>query len=59
VADALDAMTTDRPYRPGASFERARTEIAAAAGRQFDPEVVAVLDDVSDEHFAHLRARIG
>jgi ribonuclease P protein subunit RPR2 len=40
VADALDAMTTDRPYRPAGSWESAYAEIAAQAGRQFDPAVV-------------------
>jgi len=59
VADALDAMTTDRPYRPGATFGEARREIAAGAGRQFDPEVVAVLDSIDDEQFDRIRAGIG
>ena len=59
MADALDAMTTDRPYRPGATFAEARREIAAGAGRQFDPEVVAVLDSIDDEHFDRIRAGIG
>ena len=40
VADAYDAMTTDRPYRPGTTHERALSIIAAKAGTQFDPEVV-------------------
>ena len=59
VADALDAMTTDRPYRPGVSFSEARREIAAGAGLQFDPEVVAVLDSIDDDEFDRLRAKIG
>ncbi len=40
VADTLDAMTTDRPYRRAGSFEDAFAEIRAQSGRQFDPEVV-------------------
>ena len=40
VADALDAMTTDRPYRKARSWESARAEIEREAGRQFDPAVV-------------------
>ena len=59
VADALDAMTTDRPYRPGESFAEARREIVAGAGRQFDPEVVAVLESIGDDEFDRIRARIG
>jgi len=49
VADTLDAMTTDRPYRPGASLADARAEIKAKAGTQFDPAVVAALDAIPDE----------
>jgi response regulator RpfG family c-di-GMP phosphodiesterase len=40
VADAVDAMTGERPYRKPASWEAATKEIAAQRGRQFDPAVV-------------------
>jgi ribonuclease P protein subunit RPR2 len=40
VADALDAMTTDRPYRYALPWEVAAEEIVARAGTQFDPTVV-------------------
>jgi response regulator RpfG family c-di-GMP phosphodiesterase len=40
VADALDAMTSDRPYRGALSWEHARNEILEESGRQFDPGVV-------------------
>lgn len=40
VADAFDAMTSDRPYRKRFPMEKAVTEIANNAGKQFDPEVV-------------------
>lgn len=40
VADTLDAMTSDRPYRKGTSFQRAIEEIQRWSGSQFDPEVV-------------------
>jgi HD-GYP domain-containing protein (c-di-GMP phosphodiesterase class II) len=46
VADALDAMTTDRPYRRALPWARAVTEIRSEAGRQFDPEVVEAFGDV-------------
>ena len=42
IADTLDAMTSDRPYRKGQSFEVASAEIARCAGFQFDPALVAV-----------------
>jgi HD-GYP domain-containing protein (c-di-GMP phosphodiesterase class II) len=49
VADSLDAMTTDRPYRKALTFDEAISEIRRNASRQFDPLVVdaffAALDD--------------
>ncbi len=40
VADALDAMTTDRPYQKARTWNEAVQEIVAEAGHQFDPTVV-------------------
>jgi ribonuclease P protein subunit RPR2 len=40
VADALDAMTSHRPYRRAMSWKAAHTEILGQRKRQFDPEVV-------------------
>ena len=40
VADALDAMTSDRPYRTALGWGTAGREIVGESGRQFDPEVV-------------------
>ncbi|MEW6214164.1 MAG: HD domain-containing phosphohydrolase [Nitrospirota bacterium] len=42
VADAFDAMTSDRPYRPRKSKEDTIKEIIESSGRQFDPQVVEV-----------------
>jgi HD-GYP domain-containing protein (c-di-GMP phosphodiesterase class II) len=39
VADAFDAMTSDRPYRPAAGFATAAAELERCAGTQFDPEI--------------------
>jgi putative two-component system response regulator len=41
VADALDAMTSERAYRIAQSFEQAAAEIVHQSGQQFDPQVVA------------------
>jgi putative nucleotidyltransferase with HDIG domain len=41
VADAFDAMTSDRPYRPGMPAEIAFAEVEKQRGRQFDPEIAA------------------
>jgi HD-GYP domain-containing protein (c-di-GMP phosphodiesterase class II) len=43
VIDTLDAMTSDRPYRKGRSFDAARAEIVALGGKQFDPLAVTAL----------------
>lgn len=40
VADAFDAMTTDRPYRRGLAIDAAVTELRGQAGTQFDPRCV-------------------
>ena len=37
IADAYDAMTSDRPYRPAITVEDARQEIKRCSGTQFDP----------------------
>ena len=43
VADAFDAMTSDRPYRKALSYKVALNELKAQAGSQFDPDAVDVL----------------
>lgn len=46
VANAFDAMTTDRVYRACCSIDEAYAEIKSLAGAQFDPRVVEALDDL-------------
>ena len=46
VADAFDAMTSDRVYRKGKSYEAAAQELDDWAGKQFDPQVVAAFHRV-------------
>ena len=43
VADALDAMTSDRPYRCALSWDEALVDVIAQSGRQFDPRAVDAL----------------
>lgn len=40
IADAYDAMTSDRPYRKGMPHQAALSELRRCAGKQFDPELV-------------------
>ena len=59
MADALDAITTDRPYRQGVPLAEAREAIARGAGSQFDPRVVEALDEIPDEDLERIKAEIG
>jgi putative two-component system response regulator len=43
AADSFDAMTSDRPYRPGLSMEEAIAELVRCSGTQFDPSVVTAV----------------
>lgn len=59
VADTLDAITSDRPYRRANSFTAARREIKRCSGTQFDPAVVEVYLSLPDELWEDLRSEIG
>jgi diguanylate cyclase (GGDEF)-like protein len=57
VADAFEAITAERPYRPGQDAEAAMAELWANAETQFDPAVVAALERcLSESEPARLRA---
>ena len=58
VADTLDAITSDRPYRPAQSVEAAREEIKKWAGRQFDPTVVETFLSMPSHIWENLRKEI-
>jgi putative nucleotidyltransferase with HDIG domain len=58
VADAMDAITSDRPYRRARSFDAAREEILRCSGTQFDPSVVEVFLKIPNELWHELRAEI-
>lgn len=50
LADAVEAMASDRPYSTGAPPEAILAEIAAESGAQFDPVVVAAFEALVDEY---------
>jgi ribonuclease P protein subunit RPR2 len=58
VADTLDALTTDRPYRPASRLEKARGMIRSLAGTQFDPDVVEAFDEIDDARLDSIRAEV-
>jgi putative nucleotidyltransferase with HDIG domain len=59
VADALDAITSDRPYRRAQSYGAAREEIARWSGRQFDPAVVSAFLSIGETVWQAIRQEKG
>jgi len=59
VADALDAMISDRPYRKALPISHAREEIQRCSGTQFDPTVVEVFLAMPGTLWNELRENIG
>ena len=57
VADTFDAITSDRVYRAGQSYEAAVAEIDKFAGKQFDPKIVEAFHRVPREDWEDLRRR--
>jgi HD-GYP domain-containing protein (c-di-GMP phosphodiesterase class II) len=55
VADAFDAITSDRPYRKSAPYAHARAEIVANSARHFDPAVVNAFLNVPESDWREIR----
>jgi len=49
VADSYDAMSSDRPYRPGLRLDKLETILRDGAGYQWDPRVIAAYFAIRDE----------
>jgi putative two-component system response regulator len=58
VADTFDAITHDRPYRPGRTIQLAIEELRREAGRQFDPAVVDAFARVLETEMGSVEERI-
>jgi len=58
IADTLDAMTSDRPYRKALSFDQARAEIVRCSGSQFDPGIVQVFLTMPEALWNGLRSEV-
>ena len=59
VADAVDAITSDRPYHQARSFEDAVEELLRCSGTHFDPEIVKVFLSMPLTTWRELRERAG
>lgn len=59
VADTLDAMTSDRPYRKALPFSAARDEIERQSGRQFSPEAVKIFLSLPETIWRDIREEVG
>ena len=59
VADAFDALTTDRPYRQASTLAQARVIIMQSTGTHFDPAVIEVFESLPDEALERIRLEIG
>jgi response regulator RpfG family c-di-GMP phosphodiesterase len=55
VADAVDAITSNRPYRRAQDYKAAREEILRCSGRQFDPVIVSAFLSISDSVWDAIR----
>lgn len=55
VADAFDAITSDRPYRVSASYAEAQKEIVSNSGTHFDPVVVEAFLTVPESEWSEIR----
>lgn len=49
VADAYEAMTSDRPYRKAIGHVKAMAELKRFAGTQFDPDIVSIFEKASEQ----------
>jgi HD-GYP domain-containing protein (c-di-GMP phosphodiesterase class II) len=56
AVDAFDAITSDRPYRAGASLDEALGRLRAASGTQFAPDAVEAIHQVDPRRLAEIQA---
>ncbi|MGB9893769.1 MAG: HD-GYP domain-containing protein [Candidatus Saccharicenans sp.] len=58
LADTLDAITSDRPYRQARTFEEALAEIKDCSGSQFDPRLVEIMLEIPAEKWQKTKEKV-
>ena len=58
IADAIDAMTSDRPYQKALSFEKAAEELQHFSGKQFDPEIISIFNETGLDFWIEEKLKI-
>jgi len=58
VADAIDAMTSDRPYQKALAFEVAAKELVRFSGTQFDPEIISIFNETGLDFWIQEKLKI-
>src|SRR5258708_14562991 len=58
IADSLDAMISDRPYRRALPMSHAREELKRCSGTQLHPQIVLVFLSTPEQHWHDLRANL-
>ena len=58
VADALEALISDRPYRKACTIYEAKEEIIRCSGSQFDPEIVEAFLSISPEEWLKIKQEV-
>ncbi len=58
IADTLDAITSDRPYRKGRPLQVAKDEIKRCAGTQFDPTLAEAFLSIPESEWGRIRSQV-
>jgi putative two-component system response regulator len=58
IADAIDAITSDRPYQKALPFETAASELRKHSGQQFDPQIIAIFEKAGVDFWEKEKLRI-
>jgi putative nucleotidyltransferase with HDIG domain len=58
IADAIDTITSDRPYKKALSFEIAASELKKHSGQQFDPQIIEIFEKAGVDFWVQKKLKI-